>query len=61
MVCICLYLWLTLAFLGLAPCETVATYEVSIKDSDYDRQVCSGMWAGEDTFINGANIVYPFA
>ncbi|KAG9314039.1 protein PTM1 [Chiua virens] len=27
-------------------------YEVSFSDSDYSRQVCSGMWGGPETFIN---------
>lgn len=31
-----------------------AAYEVPISDSDYDRQICSGMWGGSNTFINGA-------
>ncbi|KAL4241630.1 LU7TM family protein [Abortiporus biennis] len=29
-----------------------AAYEVPISDADYDRQVCSGMWGGKNTFIN---------
>jgi hypothetical protein len=29
-------------------------YEVPVLDSDYTRQICSGMWANDKTFINGA-------
>ena len=29
-------------------------YEVGFQDTDYSRQICSGMWGGKDTFINGA-------
>ncbi|THH02573.1 hypothetical protein EW026_g325 [Hermanssonia centrifuga] len=32
--------------------KLVAAYEVSVSDSDYDRQICSGMWGGKNTFIN---------
>jgi hypothetical protein len=32
----------------------VATaYEVDVKDEDYSRQSCSGMWANDYTYING--------
>ena len=31
-----------------------AAYEVPVSDADYDRQICSGMWGGANTFINGA-------
>ncbi|KAH9968591.1 lung seven transmembrane receptor-domain-containing protein [Russula dissimulans] len=27
-------------------------YEVPILDTDYSRQICSGMWSGQHTFIN---------
>ncbi|KAI0308170.1 lung seven transmembrane receptor-domain-containing protein [Multifurca ochricompacta] len=27
-------------------------YEVPILDTDYSRQICSGMWSGRNTFIN---------
>ncbi|KAL1760917.1 lung seven transmembrane receptor-domain-containing protein [Schizophyllum commune] len=27
-------------------------YEVDFQDTDYSRQICSGMWGGKDTFIN---------
>ena len=60
MVCRWLCRWFTFGLLasGFAPGGTgVVAYEVPIRDSDYDRQVCSGMWAGENTFINGKNIV----
>ncbi|KAI0082097.1 hypothetical protein K474DRAFT_1767896 [Panus rudis PR-1116 ss-1] len=39
-------LWFTL----FAP--LVYGYEVPISNADYDRQVCSGMWADKTTFIN---------
>ena len=31
-------------------------YEVPVSDADYDRQICSGMWGGDNTFINGARV-----
>jgi hypothetical protein len=30
-----------------------ASYEVPIRDKDYSRQICSGMWSDQHTFING--------
>ncbi|KAF8274128.1 protein PTM1 [Lactarius quietus] len=30
----------------------VFSYEVPIFDTDYSRQICSGMWSGQNTFIN---------
>lgn len=37
--------------------STLATaYEVPVSDADYDRQICSGMWGGGNTFINGARL-----
>ncbi|KIM70203.1 hypothetical protein SCLCIDRAFT_12757 [Scleroderma citrinum Foug A] len=42
------HVWLAL----LAAVSVVAGYEVSFADSDYSRQVCSGMWGGSDTYIN---------
>jgi hypothetical protein len=30
-----------------------ASYEVPILDKDYSRQICSGMWSDQHTFING--------
>ncbi|PFH54883.1 hypothetical protein AMATHDRAFT_78452 [Amanita thiersii Skay4041] len=30
----------------------VIAYEVPIVDTDYSRQICSGMWSGESTYIN---------
>lgn len=41
-------------FLTLSP---ATAYEVPVSDADYDRQICSGMWAGSNTFINGAHAV----
>ena len=31
----------------------VAGYEVPVSDKDYSRQICSGMWSSQSTFING--------
>ncbi|KAG6380865.1 lung seven transmembrane receptor-domain-containing protein [Boletus reticuloceps] len=36
-----------LSALGLA-----LAYEVPVSDSDYSRQVCSGVWGGTETYIN---------
>ena len=33
---------------------SVLAYEVPVSDTDYDRQICSGMWASGSTYINGA-------
>ncbi|EPQ60397.1 protein PTM1 [Gloeophyllum trabeum ATCC 11539] len=35
--------------LGLA---SVAAYEVPVRDTDYSRQVCTGMWGGSNAHIN---------
>ena len=34
---------------------STAAYEVPVSDKDYDRQICSGMWADQKTYINGAS------
>lgn len=34
-----------------------AAYEIPVSDADYDRQICSGMWGGGNTFINGAHAI----
>ncbi|THH33161.1 hypothetical protein EUX98_g1064 [Antrodiella citrinella] len=39
-------LWL--AFISLS----ALAFEVPISDTDYDRQICSGMWASGSTYIN---------
>jgi hypothetical protein len=31
-------------------------YEVPVLDTDYSRQICSGMWGGHSTYINGKKI-----
>ncbi|KAG1864765.1 lung seven transmembrane receptor-domain-containing protein [Suillus subalutaceus] len=36
----------------LSACSLAAGYEVQFSDADYSRQVCSGMWASQSTFIN---------
>lgn len=36
----------------LSACSLAAGYEVKFSGSDYSRQVCSGMWASQSTFIN---------
>lgn len=38
--------------LGFLSC--VSAYEVPVSDRDYSRQICSGMWGGKSTYINGA-------
>ncbi|KAI0669739.1 lung seven transmembrane receptor-domain-containing protein [Trametes maxima] len=43
--------WLPFCSLLLAACSSAA-YEVPIADTDYDRQICSGMWGGKNTYIN---------
>ena len=49
--------WLSFCSLLLAT-STAAAYEVPIADTDYDRQVCSGMWGGQNTYINGMSAFY---
>ena len=52
--------WLPFCSLLLAA-SSAAAYEVPIADTDYDRQVCSGMWGGQNTYINGKpTSVAPF-
>ncbi|KAI0375165.1 hypothetical protein BV20DRAFT_985525 [Pilatotrama ljubarskyi] len=48
---VCRWSWLPFCSLFLAVCA-VAAYEVPITDTDYDRQICSGMWGGKNTYIN---------
>lgn len=36
--------------------SSVFGYEVPIFDTDYSRQICSGMWSGQNTFINGMHV-----
>ncbi|KAH9937302.1 protein PTM1 [Fomitopsis serialis] len=43
--------WLSFVFSSLLILSTAA-YEVPVSDKDYDRQICSGMWANQKTFIN---------
>ncbi|KIY51272.1 hypothetical protein FISHEDRAFT_64294 [Fistulina hepatica ATCC 64428] len=45
---------MTLFFLalGLAVLAVVAAYEVPFRDSDYSRQICSGMWGSDKTHIS---------
>ncbi|KAL0576801.1 hypothetical protein V5O48_005171 [Marasmius crinis-equi] len=47
-----------LAFLVLLFIQSAHSYEVPVLDTDYDRQICSGMWASEKTFINGTKSSY---
>ena len=35
----------------------VAAYEVPVSDTDYSAQVCSGMWEGQNTYINGVSLL----
>ncbi|EJF66842.1 hypothetical protein DICSQDRAFT_151254, partial [Dichomitus squalens LYAD-421 SS1] len=48
---VCRWSWLPFCSLLLAA-STAAAYEVPISDTDYDRQICSGMWGGKNTYIN---------
>ncbi|KAI0719950.1 lung seven transmembrane receptor-domain-containing protein [Cerioporus squamosus] len=48
---VCRWSWLPFCSLLLAACGAAA-YDVPIADTDYDRQICSGMWAGKNTYIN---------
>lgn len=41
---------------ALAALSVVTAYEVTISDKDSSREVCSGMWAGSDTYINGMSL-----
>ncbi|OJT15937.1 hypothetical protein TRAPUB_13361 [Trametes pubescens] len=43
--------WLPFCSLFLALAAAVA-FEVPISDTDYDRQICSGMWGGKNAYIN---------
>ena len=48
--------WAWLPFFSfLLAASSVVAYEVPIAHTDYDRQICSGMWAGKNTYINGAS------
>ncbi|TBU49906.1 lung seven transmembrane receptor-domain-containing protein [Dichomitus squalens] len=48
---VCRWSWLPFCSFVLAA-STAAAYEVPISDTDYDRQICSGMWGGKNTYIN---------
>ena len=37
----------------LSAVSLAVAYEAPFSDSDYSRQVCSGMWGGTETYING--------
>ncbi|KDQ63295.1 hypothetical protein JAAARDRAFT_29313 [Jaapia argillacea MUCL 33604] len=41
--------WLFCLLVGIS---YVAAYQVPVYDTDYSRQVCSGMWANSHTYIN---------
>ncbi|KAL1748972.1 lung seven transmembrane receptor-domain-containing protein [Schizophyllum fasciatum] len=41
-----------LALPWLAGALGALAYQVDFQDTDYSRQICSGMWGGKDTFIN---------
>ncbi|KAM5533936.1 hypothetical protein V8D89_012361 [Ganoderma adspersum] len=44
--------WAWLPFSFLLAASSVVAYEVPIAHTDYDRQICSGMWASKNTYIN---------
>lgn len=46
-------------FAVLSAVSLAVAYEVPFSDSDYSRQVCSGMWGGPETYINGARYCVP--
>lgn len=46
--------WLSVLISSILVISTTA-YEVPVSDKDYDRQICSGMWADQKTYINGAS------
>ena len=48
--------WVLLGLLAL-----VSGYEVPISDTDYSRQICSGMWGGKSTYINGVSVALVVA
>lgn len=48
---------LSTTFFSLLASRFAAAYQVPISDADYDRQICSGMWGGGNTFINGTHTV----
>jgi hypothetical protein len=45
--------WCAAALVFLSIAAHALGYTVSLKDDDYSRQTCSGMWAGSDTAIEG--------
>ncbi|KAM5539602.1 hypothetical protein V8D89_006711 [Ganoderma adspersum] len=48
---VCRRAWLSFFSFFLAA-SYIAAYELPIAHTDYDRQTCSGMWTGENTYIN---------
>jgi len=48
---------LSLAASLLLSASLASSYEVPILDTDYSRQICSGMWSSQNTFINGTPVV----
>ena len=46
---------LLLSLLVFAVQNVVSAFEVPVSDTDYDRQICSGMWGGKNTYINGVH------
>jgi hypothetical protein len=45
-------IWLHRLLFLLIGLSLAAAYEVPVEDTDYSRQICSGMWANEQTYIN---------
>ena len=37
----------------LSAASTVVAYDVPLLDTDYSRQICSGMWSNSKTYLNG--------
>ncbi|KAI0962052.1 hypothetical protein AcV7_000979 [Taiwanofungus camphoratus] len=44
--------WLSVFSLFAVLYSSVVAYEVPVSDKDYDRQICTGMWANQKTYIN---------
>ncbi|KAI0782376.1 lung seven transmembrane receptor-domain-containing protein [Irpex lacteus] len=45
-------IWTSIWLAILSSLNLAAAFEVPFSETDYDRQICSGMWGGKDTYIN---------
>lgn len=48
--------WIQWLLLGVS---CALAYEVPVTESDWSRQVCSGMWSSDKTYINGSCCFRP--